>query len=105
MSEAAVPSVTAASDNRDISKSQSQLTLDADNPLVRSYNRYRTGIVTSALLLQAYLSPIADKALSPQILSGPESAPSEYLGGLELLLSALAFIITAGLIYTFWVRG
>lgn len=79
--------------------------IDADNPLVRSYEAWRGGVASSALFLQSYLSPAVDTFLKPGGGIFPQVTPGSAGLTLSYGLSVLAFVVSAGLIYSIYVQG
>lgn len=76
---------------------KSRWALDAEGPLVTSYNKWLSLVITSALLLQAWISPALNSVMNPD--SGDPAST------LSLVWSFISFVVSAGLIYSIWIQG
>ena len=76
--------------------------LKADNPLADGFNKWIAFVITSALLLQAYISPFFNSLLAP----GGAFVPVTENGSsfFTLFLSTTAFLVSAGVVYAGWVK-
>lgn len=74
--------------------------IDADNPFVRTYEWWRNLVGGSALVLQAYLSPVVAHFLQPGVGPLPAAQMPALLG---YALAVLAFVLSAGTIYSMYV--
>lgn len=86
-------------------RSQDQLVLEATSPLVKSYENWRAGVASSALIMQAYLAPTVDSLLKPGagIVPAVTNGSEAELFGYALSLGA--FLLSAGVIYSVYVTA
>ena len=78
---------------------------DATGPLVQSYDNWRAVVGSTALLLQAYLSSLLAYLARPgaQMLSEPNDGARTAV--IAFVLSFLAFVVSAGLIYSVYIKS
>ena len=75
----------------------SEHSVKTDNELSQSYDRWVSAVVSSALLAQAYFAPFVSEFLKRAVDESDQFA--------NFSVSAIAFVITAGVIYTLGVRS
>lgn len=81
------------------------LIVDAEGPLIASYNRWMGFVLSSSLLIQAYLAPIFNTLLSPANVNGSAASSGVEQQFFIFFLSTLAFLVSAGVVFVVWVKG